>query len=133
MVILIILLFSSGFANAKTASDDSTEPQTATAFFSLLNKIKNSYNQTLANLTQMNEQLNINFLQTKNNKVKNAKRLAFISSSYDNLNLCPCMLRTPCITRRIEQEPLDETILQQYSEKLDKDLRFYLYDFGNPQ
>ena len=42
------------------------------------------------------------------------------------------MLRTPCVTRRIDQEPLDETILQQYSEKLDKNLRFYLYDFGNP-
>ena len=36
-----------------------------------------------------------------------------------------------CYTTQ-NQEPLDETILQQYSEKLDSNLHFYLYNFGNP-
>ena len=126
MGILFILLFSYGFANVHTASDDSNDRPTAPAFFALLNKMKDSYNQTLGNLRMMNEQLNFHFLQTKENKVKNAKRLAFMSSSYNHPNICPCMLRTPCVTRRVDKEPLDETILQQYSVKLDKDLQLYL-------
>ena len=130
-IFVLILLCYSCPAAASNAS--ATEPQTtATDFFSLLHKIKITLNQTLANLTQMNDQLDTHFIQSKDYSVENAKRLAYISTSYKNPSLCLCMLRTPCITQPVNQEPLDKTILHQYSELLNNNLHFYLYNFGNP-
>ena len=52
-----------------------------------------------------------------------------LSASFTHPNICPCILRRPCVTKQVSKEPLDENILQEYSMELDASLKLYLNDF----
>ena len=129
MGILFFLIIFYSYANVIAAKNDSPQKPTAPKFFALLEKMKTGYNHTWKNLKMLNGQLNDHFRRTKDSKIKKGKRLAFSSASFTHPNICPCILRRPCVTKQVSKEPLDENILQEYSMELDASLKLYLNDF----
>ena len=77
----------------------------------------------------MNSKLNDHFRTTKDSIIKNAKRSAFLGASLPHPNICPCILRAPCITKPITKEPLDNIMLHKFSDDLDSNLNKYLTQF----
>ena len=128
MSILFFFLIFYNYANIVARKNDSPPP-TAPFFFALLESMKTSYNETWEGVKVCNSRLNDHFRTTKDNKIKNAKRSAFLGAIFAHPNICPCILRAPCITQPITKEPLDDIVLQEFSNELDSNLNIYLTQF----
>ena len=91
--------------------------------------MKDKYNETWEGGKDLNSRLNTHFWTTKENRINNAKRSAFLGASFSHPNICPCILRAPCITEPITKEPLNNVLLQEFSNELDSNLDDYLTQF----
>ena len=85
--------------------------------------MKTGYNETWESFKMLNSKLNGHFRRTKDNKIKNAKQSAFLGASFAHPYICPCILRAPCITQTISKEPLDDIVLQEFSNELDANMK----------
>ena len=126
--IIILLLIFHSCTHIVAKKSDFPAP-TAPKYFELLESMKTTYNETWENVKNLNARLNTHFRVTKQNRIENAKRSAFLGASFSQPNICPCILRAPCTTDPIEKEPLTDAILQEFSVELDNNLENYLTKF----
>ena len=100
MSIIILVLIFYNCAHIVARENDSPPP-TAPKFFALLESMKDKYNETWEGGKDLNSRLNTHFRTTKENRINNAKRSAFLGASFSHPNICPRILRAPCITEPI--------------------------------